>query len=78
MAQAGDILLNTTAAIPGPTVLVTGPAGEKELTVAAQLCARYSDVRTDPHVDIIVTSPAGNRTLTVVPATDMDIERLKI
>lgn len=78
LAQATESLLNTTAAIPGPTVLVTGPAGEKELTVAAQLCARYSDVRTEPRVEIILTSPSGNRMLTVAPATDMDIERLKI
>jgi hypothetical protein len=77
-AETGDRLLNTTAAIPGPTVLLTGPAGEKELTLAAQLCARYSDVRTSPQVDIVATTPAGNHTLTVVPATDLDIDRLKI
>jgi tRNA-specific 2-thiouridylase len=76
--EAGDTLLNTAPAIPGPTVLVSGPANEKELLMAAQLCARYSDVRTAPQVEIIATEFAGNRTLTVAPATDLDIDRLKI
>lgn len=78
MARSTDSLLNTLPAIPGPTVLVTGPAGEKELTMAAQLCARYSDVRTEARVDIVLASPSGNRTLSIAPATDLDIERLKI
>jgi tRNA-uridine 2-sulfurtransferase len=76
--EAGDTLLNTASAIPGPTVLVTGPAGEKEFIIAAQLCARYSDVRTSPQVEIFATGSVGNHTLTVIPATDLDINRLKI
>lgn len=78
LAQPGEALFNTAPEIPGPTVLLTGPASDKEVTVAAQLCARYSDVRTEPLVDILATTAAGDRTLTVAPASDLDIDRLKI
>ena len=64
--------------IMGPTVLVTGPAREPDLAMAAQLCARYGHARTDTQVTIAVTGPTGKQQLQVAPATELDIERLKI
>ena len=80
VAQPGEPLLNTAEDVPGPTVLITGPAGEPEIEMAARLCARYSDARAAPVVTIIVTS-GGKDTehqLEVAAATELDIERLKI
>jgi tRNA-specific 2-thiouridylase len=76
--RPGDVLLNMEPLIPGPTGLVTGPASEAEILMAARLCARYSDVRNENQVTILLSGSAGEQTLHVAPATDMDIERLKI
>lgn len=76
--RPGDVLLNMEPLIPGPTGLVTGPASEAEILMAARLCARYSDVRNENQVTILLSGPDGEQTLHVAPATDMDIERLKI
>ncbi|MEI8122494.1 MAG: tRNA 4-thiouridine(8) synthase ThiI [bacterium] len=77
-AQPGDTLLNMAPAIPGPTGLITGSAGELEILMAARLCARFSDVRTAPTVTLLITGPSGHREVDVAPATDLDLERLKI
>jgi hypothetical protein len=76
--QPGELLLNMTPDIPGPTGLVTGPAGEPEILMAARLCARFSDARTAPAVRILAGDSPHPRELEVTPATDLDIERLRI
>lgn len=78
-AWQGEFVLNTDTGIPGPTVLVTGQANEGELQMAARLCARYSDARTQPLVTIVITRDGTQLPpLQVPPATELDIERLKI
>ncbi len=76
--QPGDTVMNTLPAIPGPTVLVTGPAVERDLEMAARLGARYSDVRTASEVEILLTAGNATRSLMVAPATELDVDRLKI
>lgn len=76
--RSGDTLLNMAPLVPGPTGLVTGPANKEEVLMAARLCARYSDVRKDPQVTILVAGSSGEHAMQVEPATDLDIERLKI
>ena len=77
LAKPDDYRLSALG-INGPTVLVTGPAGEKELIVAAQLCARYGHARTEAQVAISLNGPTGSQQLQASPATELDIERLKI
>ena len=77
-ALPNEILLNMKPDIPGPTGVITGPASETEILIAAQLCARYSDARTRATVPILLTGPTGPRELEVAPASDLDIERLRI
>ena len=78
LAQPQEWLFQTAEGVPGPSVLVTGAATEKELAVAAQLCARYSDGRTSPVVPLTVTTNGIKSELQAVPASDLDIERLRI
>lgn len=76
--QAGEILLATLPLIAGPTIVVTGPATPSDIEMAARLCARYSDVRTAPRVTIVVRQGGAVQHLDVEPATELDVERLKI
>ncbi len=52
-AAAGDILLNTRD-IPGPTVLLPGAADGPTISLAASICARYSDVPDAAAVEVCV------------------------
>jgi tRNA U34 2-thiouridine synthase MnmA/TrmU len=45
LAADGDLLLRTRT-VPGPVVLLIGAYGEEDVTLAARLCARYSDGRS--------------------------------
>lgn len=75
----GEILIGMLPEIPGPNGLVTGPAGENEILMAARLCARYSDVRANDQVTVVVVGRDGrDGTMPVAPASELDIERLKI
>jgi len=76
--QTGEVLLNMVPDVPGPTGVVTGPAGEPEILMAARLCARFSDARTAPTVTILISGNTTPRQLEVASATEMDVERLKI
>lgn len=76
-ALPGEPLLNTEADVPGPTVLVTGTAVDTDIQMAARLCARYSDQRNKSAVSIVITG-STNATLTVAPASELDVDRLKI
>ena len=73
-----EVLLTMLPAIPGPNVIITGPAGAPEILIAARLGARYSDVRNLTQVTIVTRQAGQLGQMDVPPATDMDIERLKI
>jgi len=64
--------------VSGPLVLITGPAKECDIEMAARLCARYGDGRNDATVLVAITTPAGRREMSVAPASELDVERLKI
>jgi tRNA-uridine 2-sulfurtransferase len=64
--------------IPGPTGLLPMCAGERELSLAAAICARYSDCSPGEPVAVRVTSARGERLLEVVPARHEDIEGLRV
>ncbi len=70
--------LATPVDVPGPTVLVQGPAAEDDLLLGAALVARYSDAKTAPSVRVAVRKGNEERTFDVAPAADDLIERLRI
>jgi tRNA U34 2-thiouridine synthase MnmA/TrmU len=73
-----DGLLLAPADIPGPTVLVQGEPGEREIRAAAAIAARYSDGKNLPEVRIAVGSGEEARYLLVEPIEDSELERFRI
>ncbi|MDH4230920.1 MAG: hypothetical protein OEW04_02695 [Nitrospirota bacterium] len=61
-----------------PIVLVRGNVTEDSLSVAASLCARYSDARHLKAADVKVNDSGRVYTLTVAPAGEDLIEKYKI
>jgi hypothetical protein len=70
--------LATPVDVPGPTVLVQGPAGDEDLHFGAALVARYSDAKTAPSVKVAVRKGNEERIFDAAPASDDVIERLRI
>lgn len=58
-----------------PLALVRGDAGNEQIMTAAALCARYSDAKGLPAVEVSVFDGRNRFLLNVVPANDADIER---
>lgn len=75
LKQEGDIILKLQVT-PGPTGLVRGEVGEKDLYLAAAIMARYSKARTRPEVSIVYGANSENlKSLLIVrPAKDEEIE----
>jgi tRNA-specific 2-thiouridylase len=67
--------------VPGfgsPVTLVRGDADERAVATAAELCARYSDAKALPMVEVKVTR-GGTEFMLKIPPADSDlIEELKI
>jgi tRNA U34 2-thiouridine synthase MnmA/TrmU len=61
-----------------PIVLVRGNTTEESLSVAASLCARYSDARHLKEIDVKVNDSSRAFTLRVAPAGEDLIEQYKI
>jgi tRNA-specific 2-thiouridylase len=64
--------------VPGPTVLVQGPATDEDLRIGAALVARYSDAKTSPSVKVAVRRGDEERIFEIAPALDELMERLRI
>jgi len=61
-----------------PIVLVRGNTTEESLSVAASLCARYSDARHLKEIDVKVNDSGRVFTLQVAPASEDLIEQYKV
>jgi tRNA U34 2-thiouridine synthase MnmA/TrmU len=64
--------------VPGPTVLLQGPAAGEDLRLGAALVARYSDAKTAPSVKVAVRKGNEENIFDVAPAADDTIERMRI
>ena len=64
--------------VPGPTVLVQGPATDENLRIGAALVARYSDAKSSPSVKVAVRKGEEEMVFDVAPAPDELIEPLRI
>jgi len=74
----GERVLLVTEECPGPTALLTGPAGKADIELGARVVARYSDGRGAGQVKVRVVAGAERGSLTVAPAEPRDVEGLMI
>lgn len=78
LSADSDYLLNVVGHA-SPTALLTGEATEEALRVAASLCARYSDAKSLPEVEVRVSKKGFTSfTLKVQPAKDDLTEQYRI
>ncbi len=61
-----------------PLTVILGKTTEQEISLAASLCARYSDAKRRPEVRVLVRKGESRHTLTVQPAKDDLIEHYRI
>jgi len=73
-----DRVLLVTEDCPGPTAVITGPAGCEDVDLGARVVARYSDGRGVGRVRVGVVSGGARRTVVVEPADPGEVERLMI
>jgi tRNA-specific 2-thiouridylase len=64
--------------VPGPTVLVQGPATDEDLRLGAALVARYCDAKLSPSVKVVVRRGEEERIFDIPPAPDELLERFRI
>ncbi len=77
MRRPGDILLQVEHA-GSPVTLLQGPDAGKHLDLGASLCARYSDLKHQPEVEVSIIGETGNLPVLAAPAGDELIERHRI
>jgi len=77
LAGEGDYLLRVEG-WGSPTTLLDGRGGRVDLMRAASLCARYSDAKHLPVVEVAVSGPEGSFALSASPAGDYELEALRI
>ncbi len=81
LAGEGDYILSVEN-FGSPVTLLTGDGSEDFISLAASICARYSDAKHLPSVDVSVYSSASGGgekfILRVSPATEEVIERYRI
>ena len=64
--------------IGSPITIILGNADDEAITVAASLCARYSDAKKMPEVDVAVTKSDKKHYIKVQPANDEIIAKYRI
>ncbi len=64
--------------VPGPTVLVQGPAADEDLRLGASLVARYCDAKSSPSVKVAVRKGDEEKIFEIAPAPEDNVERLRI
>lgn len=76
-AELYDLLLKTEG-VPGPTGLLPFTAAERDIQLAAAICARYSDCPGDKATVVRLRSSRGIKRLEITPATAEETERLRV
>ncbi|MDA1043886.1 MAG: hypothetical protein O3C57_01540 [Verrucomicrobia bacterium] len=76
-ADLYDLILKVEK-VPGPTALLPGSADEREITLSAAICARYSDVPEGSKTSVKIRSSTELRRLLVSPATKEEIDQLRV
>lgn len=76
-AGPGDYLLRVDG-VGSPLVIIRGDVTDDALTVAASLCARYSDAKKLPEVNVSLTVNSDRHCLKVQPAGNEIIELFRI
>jgi hypothetical protein len=62
----------------GPITVIRGDADDREVRLAAALCARYSDARLFPEVQVKVWNRDSGSVITVTPADNVIIDHYKV
>jgi tRNA U34 2-thiouridine synthase MnmA/TrmU len=76
LASHDDVVIETIS-IPGPVAMVTGPANEKDVMLAASLCVWHSDQKTG-EVEVLIKSKMGKRPVMVSCATAEMVSRFRV
>ncbi|MEK7267722.1 MAG: hypothetical protein AABZ98_03925, partial [Nitrospirota bacterium] len=77
LAGEGDYILSVEN-VGSPVTLLTGGGSQDFISLAAAICARYSDAKHLPSVDVSVYSNGERFILKVSPATEEVIERYRV
>ena len=77
-AAENRAMILRTLNVPGPVAIIAGSASEAELGLAAAICARYSDQKTNKAVAIELTGGKGKRIIEVLPAEQDVIDALRV
>ncbi|MBU1006125.1 MAG: 7-cyano-7-deazaguanine synthase [Candidatus Omnitrophica bacterium] len=78
LAKPGDYVFDIIG-IPSPIALARGNINKEELSLAASIMARYSDVKSDSvNVSYSIFPSKDNRSITVNPASEQTISPLRI
>jgi len=77
LAQKGDVRLRVER-FGSPITLITGRANSEAIKIAASLCARYSDARYLPSVDVTVFFGNKRFIINTQPAGDSIIDQYRI
>jgi tRNA-specific 2-thiouridylase len=64
--------------VPGPTVLVQGPATDEDLLLGAALVARYCDAKSSPSVKVVARKGNEERIFEIAPAAEDVVEQMRI
>jgi hypothetical protein len=76
-AEKGDFLM-TVEGFGSPTVLLSGDRSESSVLLAASICARYSDAKYLPLVEVSVNKNGVYSKVGVTPATNATINYYRI
>lgn len=76
-AESGDHILRVEG-YGSPITIITGTATESSLTTAASLCARYSDAKHLPEVEVTVLKNGKRSRIMVSPATEEFVSSYRI
>lgn len=77
LAGPNDLLMVVESA-GSPLVLLSASASEDDVMIAAALCARYSDARREPEVEVTINRGSDMRRITVAPASEEIVQRFVV
>lgn len=77
LADKSDTLLHVPDA-GSPLAMVQGGASGDELRLASAICARFSDAKREPIVNVQVGLEAGGEIVSVTPIADVDLDQFRI